>query len=156
MFVGGRQTDAADLGERICVALFGLLIGVFFGTAVMFMLGQAVPSGVVETGERYEIGALQDAFAYSGRFFLGSGTVNGEIYFFYYQREGAGYVARQAEGWRTVIYTDESERPYVATLRAAVVDPVWANFAMSWGSQRSYAFHVPPGSIVSSYTLDLR
>lgn len=154
--VAFRQTNAAELGERVSVAIFGLLIGVGFGTVVMFTLGQAVPSHLVETGERHEIGALQDSGDYSGRFFLGSGTIDGDLSFFFYQREGGGYVARKAEGWRTVIYTDERERPYVATLRTAVSDPFWANFAMSWGSQRLYALHVPPGSIVANYTLDLR
>ena len=162
----------------ILMLIIGLVVGTIFWSSeyypssypiylfpwllVSFILGFliAVSFGVrAQTEERLvkstEIVAIADGSGVSGSFFLGSGTVNDVQYYFYYQKEGDGFVQRKVDVSRAVVY--EIDKDIVVPNVSLIKDtPVKKNRWVLAGGASTYKIYVPKGSITTAFNLDLQ
>ena len=135
----------------LCPWLFvGLLVGA--SIALLFGVGAQTEERVVQSSE---IVAIADGSGVSGSFFLGSGTVNDVQYYFYYQKEGDGFVQRKVDVSRAVVY--EVDKDIVVPNVSLIKDtPVKKNRWVLAGGPSTYKIYVPKGSITTAFNLDLQ
>ena len=101
--------------------------------------------------DRYaEIVSLKTGTETSGSFVLGSGAVNGRLYYFMYQKYRDGYILVKIETDCATVMEDESERPYVTWRQANAYDGT----IPSGGGFGTAIIHVPPGTMVNKFRLD--
>lgn len=139
--------------------LFGLLTG-FLSTAVGALVGFGLISLLYWTTTDLELRGQEDetlravsaSSSVEGRFFLGSGYVDGVRTLNYIVAEDGYSELRQARADDSRIYEDETAQPYVTTYyweREA-----WWLTPFSVGQGTSYDFHIPPASILEDFTID--
>jgi hypothetical protein len=147
---------------------FGLCIffGCFFGffSSLLFLITPATIVGIGNTYEivpdqSYALVALKERDGIYGRFFLGSGTIEGSQYYFWYRKTQDGGI----QGGRT--YRDPSvaireitdgSQPRMQTYRWA--DPTWWQYWFTIDQSGpiqdiSPIFYIPKGSIQEGYAL---
>lgn len=137
---------AAIIGSLLVGFLLALLAGVFMPWQL-------------EEAERVPLVALRDNVGASGTFFLGTGSTDGKLTYFYYEQlPDGGYRASKADSEDAVIYEDDEEAPYVKTYKvdmtARGLDEWWKWVGASTTDRRD--FHIPKGSLLRDYRLDLR
>lgn len=138
VFVGG----AAVLLASIVTISIGSIIGVFLPQEPIFE-------------KRYELVALQDSTSVNGHFFLGTGSVDEVMKYYFYRKEGSGFRSDSADANNAVIFEDSPSTPYADFYMPAFKHKVSGWIAIPW-KDRPTEFHVPSGSILQNYTLDLK
>lgn len=100
------------------------------------------------------LSALQDGSQTRGSFFLGSGFVDGQQVFSYYEKRGGAFylkttLARDAK----VVESDGTPRVEHSCRQTT---NIWISvFTKCWNNW-DYTFYVPKGSVVTNYTLDAK
>lgn len=127
----------------ICVGFAGLL-GLFFKTKPVI-------------SSRHKLRAIRDKDGISGQFFLGSGAIHGNQYYFYYRINADGSVTPGK------VYANGSVRVYEEEGRedAELVSYKWElikewAYVIAFPSNTggySYDFHVPKGTIRTGFTM---
>lgn len=136
---------------------------------------------IIETNVQ-EIVALQDTAQANGKYFLGTGTYQEEMYYFYYVETENGYVFNKLSPERENVYIkyiqgEDSPRIEQAceySIRMVKVEPSFWWDTLSWirlkdysvgdiykkqptlFSSPTYTIYVPEGSIVEEYDIDLQ
>jgi hypothetical protein len=91
-----------------------------------------------------------------GGFFLGSGSFDSRMYFIYYEGS-TSFKLKRIDAEYSTIYMDENEHPYISTTVFTMCYK-YRNGKLScsrdYYHHNEYAFHIPSGSIIKSYTLD--
>lgn len=139
------------------VALVGFcLIGFMGGAGVAAVVGMFPEKQLVESG-RTELVALKDSQGIEGNFFLGSGQVNSEMfYFFYYSCGNSCSVFGKIPAFNARVYED-SESPHIKYFKKVFKNQAWNNFALpSLGDNETSEIHIPKGSIKQGFSLDLQ
>lgn len=146
----------AVYGDELELAILGALFGGIIGFAIGIIIALAIPSKMETVIDTYYLEALQDNNNVSGSFFLGSGSINGEIkYVFYYETDG-GYRMEQLSYDKTLIkYTNET--PKVEFYRQEQTDAFINKFSVrvrGCGCDSKNIIYVPKGTIKQNYNLD--
>ncbi len=137
------------------IIFFPLLQSLLFAIAGL-IIAVALPVKYETTSWTVNIVTLKDNNSIEGRFFLGTGMINGSMKYVYYQiDDDSTYQMWQAD------YYDSKIR-YISTQpKVVVIDKHWAKTPLNkWAidmvdeSRQTYIFEVPKGSIKSSYELD--
>lgn len=137
---------------------------------------------IIETTKMQEIATLQDTTQANGRYFLGTGTYQEEMYYFYYVETENGYVFNKLSPERENVYikyiqgeaSPRIEEACEYSVLAVKEKPsFWWNI-FSWiclkdysvgdiyekkptlFSSPTYTIYVPEGSIVEEYDIDLQ
>jgi hypothetical protein len=118
------------------------------------MLGFFGLSKFETTIKTYEIETLQDNSVTKGRFFIGSGRVDGSFkYTFYYFFQG-GYKLKELDHDRVIIKYNKTN-PKVVEYDRHLTDDLVNDFVMSHDNEtKSYVIYVPKGTIRQDYNLD--
>jgi len=144
--------------DVIMLLLFGTVMTgmvVLAGVAVGCLIGAALPAHPVKLETRSLI-AIRDKDGVEGQFFLGSGFIKSDQYYFYYEKMPDGGVrpGKVFAGNGVRIY-EEDRSDATLTVFDWVVDsplvPLLA-FPVHEGG-RSYNFHVPRGTVRPGYTM---
>lgn len=128
-------------------ALFTLLLGMIFNIA-----GAGIAGYHQAKVAEHSITALQDGSSTRGSFFLGSGRIDSDPVFFYYENSDGVYRLKH-------VFADEAS--VVESSGPAHVD-VYKNkanselFGLPFSSDTTYRFYVPNGSILRNFTLDAK
>jgi hypothetical protein len=149
----------------------GPLIGLLLGFIAMFLLGlfMLIPTAIygdymVDHADQYEITevsqeniyALQDKGELHGSFFLGSGTVDEQNYYFYITEGPMGKSIEQKS--IDYCFIDDSlavdEQPYMSKV-IIESDNFFAKTCLFTNRVDVYIFHIPKGSIIENYRIDL-
>jgi len=135
--------------------LLGVIMGILFGTSVGFFLSLALPVKYETIKETYNLETIQDGNNIQGRFFLGTGSIDGKMCYTYYYKKNNDYLLNQVKYYKAVVrYTEETPKVEVYT-KGEVEDAFINNFALDFCSQKvAYIFYVPRGAIKSNFTLD--
>lgn len=129
------------------------LISSIGGGGIGILLALALPAETEPRITTYQIEALQDNSSISGQFFLGSGSVNGNMaYTFYYEVNGM-YRIEQVNCDRAFIKYTTGE-PKVEVHSVKLTDSLINLFAFDCIPQKEYIFYVPKGTIKQGYRLD--
>jgi hypothetical protein len=158
-FTGFGKPDS--LGSYFFVGLFYLFICGVAGMVcadVAAGIGQFFEGHAVE-GEHSRLLAIRDKDGGEGSFFLGSGFISSQPYYFYYEQlKNGGFRPRKIEADDGVtVYEEDRKDAELVTFHWKINYPSWAwIFCMpdSDGSQKeTYAFHVPRGTIKTGYSM---
>lgn len=126
--------------------IIGALCGLIPAAIIVIML--AVPLTTTES-RKTPIAALGDGSSISGRFYLGSGTIDEKMVFNYYADNGGSYSLMQAGAEISSIVEDDGK--YVET-SVKVTPSRWYTFGME--TVTHVTFHVPKNSVKNNYILD--
>ena len=150
--------DGYDPAEAIGLGILGAIFGAIVGFLVALFIGMFVYTDtkweVTQTTQLINIG---DNLGVEGRFFLGSGSIDSEPVYLWYEKSGSNSFVRKtadAEG-STIHYTDK--RPYYTITKEKSAEK---GFVHPWGMNTNgaygvkYDFYVPKGSIAQEYVLD--
>jgi len=95
-----------------------------------------------------------------GSFFLGSGSIDGETYYYYYKYESdGGFTLQKAPTKFSKIYMDSTPENSHVVISNGDVNPTqcrndWSDDLCrkeAWVIQKNYVFHIPKGSIKRDY-----
>lgn len=150
---GRRQyhiSKGALVGSISLGAFIGAVVGAVIAIPISILIGFLFPASLDYHQETYTISAIQDGRTIQGRFFLGSGTIEGVQVFSYYQN---------TDGYKTL---ESSPAAYSRIIECDCVPAVEISWVESgiWSTtpdkETDYIFYVPEGSIVTNYTLDAK
>jgi hypothetical protein len=149
--------DGGDTDDKVAGALVGCLIGVFLGLFVAFAFVMGGPQHASVERSRTPLVALQDTVSVQGRFFLGSGSINGElVYVYYYETEDGGIRSGYVSANRSVVYEEDRADALVVTYEEYLEpSPFRLISGYNGASSRTYKIYVPKGTVVRSFQLDL-
>lgn len=143
-------------------AIIGALTGATVGFLVAMIVGAFAYTGTeFHPVHRTPLVSMADGAGVEGHFFLGSGSLDSESVFTWYQTNGDNsYVRKSADAENSTIhYLKDGEKPYYVFSKergtpGGFFQPWGLNTTSGWGAH--YDFYVPRGSIIQSYTLDNR
>jgi hypothetical protein len=132
------------------------LNGAFFGAVVAVFPALMLPVRYEEKHYSLNIVALQDNASVNGRYFLGSGYIEGNMkYMFYY--EDNGYYRMMQLDTRDVQIQYSEGTPKVNATYYEPSESIINYFAFYFESPNSrYIIEVPRGTIQMNYTLDAK
>lgn len=133
-------------------ALWGLMNAVAVVVLMVIGIGAAhlLPGEINETVERYPIESMGDNQKTTGRFFLGSGYINGEMGYSAYLKVGDHFKMKNTSATNTIIKYVECA-PYMEKYQYENV----GNWGIDQAPRTRYVFNIPKGSIMNGYKLDL-
>jgi hypothetical protein len=135
-----------SLESILCVIVAGLV-----GIGVAFTL----PMKTTPKMDTYKIVCLQDNNSTTGRFFLGTGQIEGKMKYVFYYEENGGFKMKQT-GYEntTVKYSDVTkveryrEEPVESFINYFAIDDCYSE------SNMNFIIYVPQGTIKNNYSLD--
>lgn len=158
-FIVGWAYDGPFIGTVLAVCAL-------FIAGLLLLLPTAMYNDyLVENANQYEVSevsrqniyALQDNNELHGSFFLGSGTIDETNYYFYIVEGPMGKSIEQKN--ITYCYIDDSllagEQPYMSTVYIES-DNFFAKTCLYTNIAEVYVFHIPKGSIIENYRVDLQ
>lgn len=151
----------AFISEReclICRTINGVLVFL-----IVFMISGIFGSSYVEhkareNGDyfysRIEIKSLSLQSSTQGAFFLGTGSVNNESYYFFYKElNDGGYELSKVRTCSAVIYED-SEDPYIESIAGIEYKGETYHDIRQHRCMKLHDIHVPEGTIVEKYQVN--
>lgn len=144
-------------GDLVFWGFIGMTLVAFLGFVIMFLGNACITADKVIETNKVEVCALADNNEVSRQFFLGTGSIDKDLYYFYVAKNDDGGKTieklKSEDNSHIVLYEDEKETPYL--LKKTAVSSNWAaNFFLGI-DQTYYEFHIPPNSITSNYNIDL-
>jgi hypothetical protein len=150
---------ANDWGTQamgVVLCLLFMFIAALAGGGLAALIGAGFASHPEEISKK-ELVALRDKDGVEGRFFLGSGSVEGAPYYFYYSKlNGGGFKpgkVKVSDGVR--VYEDADDGTATLVSYQWDIDLSWAwliAIPVNSGGY-SYDFHVPKGTIRTGFTM---
>src|ERR1700722_17570079 len=149
-----------SLGGYFFMSIFYLLICAFVALlcgGAAYGIGELYSSHPVE-GEHRQLEVIRDKDGMQGRFFLGSGTIESQPYYFYYQRmEDGGLRPGKLEANHFVtVYEEDRKNAELVVFDWVMSPPWWAWIICAPHSEsdgKSYEFHVPKGTVKPGYQM---
>lgn len=128
------------------------LIGLFFAGMVGFIIAFVLPMSTKMTRTTYGIESLQDGSSMEGHFFLGCGSIEGEMKYIFYYKDEVGYKMAQIDVDDAVI--KYSDRRKVVEIKEELTEN-WINlFGLDILEDNKYEIYVPNGTIRNDFNLD--
>jgi len=151
-FIWGLNDWAGGIGMGFLCAFGAAVLGAVIGGLLMLLLAIWFgPTAQFKGDSEHHLVALQTSSSVEGRFFLGSGYINGERTLNYITDDDGAFRIQSADADASIVYQD-SENPTVTVFEFSFENPWFAPW--SFGTTYTYEFHVPEGSILSDYTID--
>lgn len=133
---------------------FGWSFGFLAGAILLSFMFNGVFSAIPEqksSSKFTQLEVLNDSSTVGGTFFLGSGVVDENPSFYFYERSGDFYDYRVIEAERARIKITDGE-PKLETITYESGNRWISMFPAT--SKPTYIFHIPEGSIRTDYVLD--
>lgn len=114
--------DSDEVATAFGAGVVGLMLGGLIGFLVSLLL--MIPAGEPRVSQQ-DIVALKDNSNIHGSFFLGTGSIDEEMYYYYMADNGnGGYTMEKVEADDCTIYEDSPDAPYLTiTTRHARLAP---------------------------------
>lgn len=148
------KISIVSLGISLISALVGFCISVLIG-----IFGSMVATAVAETEEvkSYEkpIYSLQDSMGVNGKFYLGRGTIESELRYYFLVEEERGEKITSASADVTYIRRDGEK--YVECYEIQFKSDFLRENFVNFGESYYYILHVPQDTIeIDNYQIDLQ
>lgn len=129
----------------------GLCLGISYG------IGQAFTSSPVE-GQHQHLAVIRDKDGVEGRFFLGSGYIENQQYYFYYQNlpDGGLRPGKVVADQGVTVYQEDRKDAELVIFNWKINYPAWAWLVClpaPEGTGKSFEFHVPKGTVKDGYSM---
>jgi len=140
----------ADFSDYFFHGFIGLIISGVISSVIAFSLPVKLQAEVCEV----EIVTLQDNSQTTGRFFLGSGFINGTMKYVFYYKYKESYIMHMVDySSAEIIITDKT--PYLKQISYMRTKDFINNFSFDFEyPETEFIFYVPKGTISSNYSLD--
>lgn len=134
-------------------AMCGLVLGAgAFGIAA-FVGAQHYPE-LLPREKRTDLLSVVDNVTSNGRFVLGSGTVEGNITYFYYVKDGAGFRVGKTTATNLLLLEDQEKDAFLLEYESDVDMHMWG---ITFSSYKGPELHIPKGTIIKGvHELDLK
>lgn len=144
---------------EICgyVILGGCALGFGFGGIALLIASIILNLPTKEVlKEEYELHAIVDNSEITGSFFLGCGSVGEDKYYSYIIETERGKTVEtlKIDGINDIYFKDTVETPMLKYYESELEKDWWNWFSISAGDNY-YVFHIPEGSIIEDYQIDL-
>lgn len=149
---GTRRLDGAVMASGF--VLTAIAVGAFAGITSLVYNTFAEPTSYTYTYQKLRALSLDNTVG--GRFFLGSGTINGTQSFEYITESDEGQLrVESVPTYMSSVYEDAE--PELATLQTGhgIVDNTWFVPWAVESNDETYTFHVPEGSVMSGYNVEV-
>ncbi len=155
--VGYFDDLGGGFGGGIVGGLLGLMVGGIVGALSASVVGSFFETRMVEYGHD-KLVSINDSITTSGSFFLGSGTIDGKLNYFYYREVRPGVIEGDSVPADSSSIILDGTMPRVVHLREKFVDPAHARWGLICGCSggNRYEIHVPNGSVKPGFTFDLK
>ena len=136
-------------------AILGALISILLVGFTMGMVSCFASTTYVKS-EETKIIALQDNSSVQGRFFLGSGNIDGTMKYVYMKEEDGGYKMDSLDVENvTIIYSDSTKiEVYNAEFKNKAIRFLFCKYDLF--SDSKYKIYVPKGTIKQNFNVDLQ
>jgi hypothetical protein len=103
-----------------------------------------------------ELLALKDGNGVSGTFFLGTGTIDGNVYYHYLEETPRGIQSKKLAAGDNVYlhYTTGNTPPTLKTIKTRPEND-FVYFLGSWETDEEYHFYVPHSAVTNEIMIDL-
>lgn len=154
-FVIDESSDFMDRFMGFVMTLMMCVLAAMMSTGAACLVGLAFATHPVKVSEHALI-ALSDKDGIEGQFFLGSGLIKGDQYFFYYRQlnDGGFQADKVYAGSGVRVYEEARQDAKLITFQWQLNEP-WA-FVVSIPVRDggySYEFYVPTGTIRRGFTM---
>lgn len=147
--------------DRVEIVIFCVLFAASSALAIMLGGGIATGIGVIATQEINEqasheasLATLRSSQGISGSFFLGSGSIGSDMYYFYYESDGGNrYSPRQRRAGGGVYVYEEDRKDASVQIFEWHFKRNWMRFFAFGPEGETTRFRVPKGSILQGYVL---
>ncbi len=144
-------SDYSEGFDYFINGIFGFLVGGSIGLLLAFLL----PSKTETITYESKIVCLQDGGSSSGSFFLGCGSIKGEMQYVYYSDNGDSTYSLNQIGYRMAKIRYTTGTPRLLTSKKELTEDWYNKFSIPLHYFREYrVFEVPRGSIQNNYNLD--
>lgn len=155
IIIGLVRTHFYDFWTESADYIISFMFSGIVGLVLAFGIGLFIPK-MTFTHQQIELAAMQDGIQTSGQFFLGSGSVDEETYYLFYAKTGeTSYVMDKRTTNTSTIFEDEEHEPYLTDYDQVFRTDLWLWIALPTLSRRS-EFHIPKGSVLQNFRLDLQ
>lgn len=148
--------DYCDFWEGVGITVLVTILGVMISFFIMMPVSAIADSCADKTWSTVEdsdIYALQDNLTTEGSFFLGSGHINDELKYFYVKETDVGYTVCNVDADDSYIrYT--TDRCHIERQTYEFTNGFVKLIACPMSDR--YIFHIPDGSILNNYAVDLK
>lgn len=161
---GLRRKWGRDRFEHFLNALLAALFGLGIAWGIACFIVTMAPGRPMEF-EKTDLIALSTSASVEGQFFLGSGRIEGQsYYFFYYSTPDGGKKLGKLSAEEVTLYEEDRAGAFMAKVKTEKEHSSkgWTRFFVTesqwdlrWSNDVSYAIHVPKGSVREEIRLDL-
>ena len=148
-----RDLGFDNIGDFILSLLTSILMALG-GGLLGFVIASFMPMKTEIIKTTYNLECLQDNGATKGKFYLGSGQIDGSMKYVFYYEENGFYQLHQVDYYKAKIkYSDENakaEKYDEVPCKKAFIN----YFAIDVDFQQYYIIYVPKGTIKQNYNLD--
>lgn len=149
--------EASCFGMGFMDYLSGFLIGCLASVAglLLCVLLMLIPETKPVLYETTQITALKDNSSVQGTFFLGSGSIKEDSYYFYMTESNKGKKMEKVRTDKAYIKEGKFENTYVETYEMVIKNKfakfLFGEVAVSY----EYIFHVPENSVTTEFNVDM-
>ncbi len=97
-----------------------------------------------DSGSKHDLVALKDSIQTEGTFFIGTGAIDSSIYYFFYYKDGDSIRLGKCYYDRGYLHEMEHGQPHVFLQ------------INGFGEVLRADFHIPAGSVINQFELDLQ
>jgi hypothetical protein len=135
--------------------LYPIIIFVFLGTGALFgtiVANYVIPLDTEEKQYVYSLQMLKTESLTSGRFFLGTGEINGNMNYIFYLKIKDYYSLQKVDAMKAII--KYAEKPRLIIINQERTNNIINKFSIKETRHlQRYIFEIPEGSIINSYNL---
>lgn len=146
--------DHEDIFFSGIIGFIGLLV------IALIVLAVSTVTGAVSGAQRYhpyswDVIAANDNSATTGRFGLFSGYIDSEFRYYYYYKDSSGGIRMNwVPADQTQIFEDAPAG--TGSIHTDNPDSYWNEWGYVDADDPKYEIHIPEGSVVQKYTMDLQ
>ena len=143
--------------ENICATIFIPFFAIWVGSILWLSIGSIIGCFMptVDVKETKELYALQYDSEINGRFFLGCGSIDEEMYYVYIVKENRGKQIQTLEIDANNIYLNDNTDTPTLDIYSEDFKYEWMYWFAAPKMGYEYVFNIPSGSIDYEYNIDL-
>jgi hypothetical protein len=147
-----RDCNWPGFGEWMFALFIGSMVGIAITLAASGIIGGIVVNEYV-LKDTFPIYALQDNNGVQGSFFLGSGSVDSNLKYYYAAQCEDGIKIYNIDTEKAILKNDEN--PHIETYKAQFVNKFLRNNLANLCDDK-YKIYIPQGSIQYNFNVDLK
>ena len=146
-----------SIGENICATIFIPFLAIGAGLILWLSIGSIIGCFMptVDIKETKELYTLQYGSEINGRFFLGCGSIDEEMYYVYIVKEDRGKQIQTLEIDANNIYLNDNTDTPTLDIYSKDFKYEWMYWFAAPTMGYEYVFNIPSGSIDYEYNIDL-